>query len=149
MALGGGAIFGGALLSWLILPTPDIICITFGFKTLALRVRILGAVVGYFLNFIIVNFKLNSLKFYNCVLFIGSMWFLPFLSTYPVRLRTLNIGNYYAKIGDFGWSEYYGGQGAYKSIIKNSNYLQLMQDNRFKVYILSFVIWLLGVFILI
>lgn len=96
--------------------------------------------VGYFLNFIIVNFKLNSLKFYNCVLFIGSMWFLPFLSTYPVRLRTLNIGNYYAKIGDFGWSEYYGGQGAYKSIIKNSNYLQLMQDNRFKVYILSFVI---------
>lgn len=149
MILGGGAIFGGALLSWLIFPTPDIICITFGFKTLALRVSVLGALVGYLLNFTIVNYTLNSIKFYRYVLFIGSIWFIPFLSTYPTRLRTLNIGNYYAKIGDFGWSEYYGGQGAYNAIIKSSNYLQLIQENSLKVYILTFIIWLLCIFIFI
>jgi len=74
---------------------------------------------------------------------------MPFLSTYPTRYSILSIGNYYAKVSDFGWSEYYGGQGAYKLVINNSNYLQVIQDNRFKVYILRFIIWLFGIFILV
>ena len=147
--LGGGAIFGGAFLSWIIFPTPHIICMPFIFKTLALRVRILGGLIGYILNFIIINYTLICLKFYNYVNFIGCIWFMPFLSTYPTRYSILSIGNYYAKVSDFGWSEYYGGQGAYKLVINNSNYLQVIQDNRFKVYILRFIIWLFGIFILV
>lgn len=146
--LGGGAVFGGALLSWIIFPTPRIICITPFFKTLALRVRFLGGLIGYILNFIIVNYKLLSLRNYNYVNFIGSMWFIPFLSTYPIRKSSLSIATYYIKVGDFGWSEYYGGQGVYKTIMKSSYYLQIAQDNRFKVYILRFVIWVLGIIIL-
>ena len=69
---------------------------------------------------------------------------MPFLSTYPTRLTTLKVGRLYTKVGDFGWSEYYGGQGIYKTVIKSSDYLQTAQDNRFKVYILSFVIWAIG-----
>merc|ERR1711874_356151 len=122
-----------------------IICITLFFKTLALRVRVIGGLIGYILNFIIVNYKLLSLRKYSYVNFMG---FIPFLSTYPTRKRTLNIGTYYIKVGDFGWSEYYGGQGIYKTVIRSSYYLQIAQDNGFKVYILSFVIWVLGIIIL-
>ena len=147
--LGGGAIFGGAFLRWIIFPTPQIICIPFVFKTLALRVRILGGLIGYILNFIIINYTLICLKLYNYVNFIGCIWFIPFLSTYPTSYSMLSIGNYYAKVGDFGWSEYYGGQGAYKIVINNSNYLQVIQDNRFKIYILRFIIWLFGILILV
>ena len=149
LVLGRGAIFGGAILRWLIFPTPEIICISFIFKTLALRVSIFGALIGYILNFIIVNYKLGCLTFYKYVNFIGSMWYIPFISTYPTRIVRLLIGSFYVKVGDFGWSEYYGGQGIYKITIKNSDYLQIAQDNRFKVYILRFIIWLVGAFILI
>ena len=147
--LAGGALFGGALLSWLIFPAPCIICIPFIFKTLALRVRILGGSIGYIFNFIFINYKLACLKYYSYINFIGSIWFIPFLTTNPTRLRTLIIGDYYIKVADFGWSEYYGGQGIYKYIIEGSNYLQIAQDNRFKVYILRFVIWVLGILIFI
>jgi len=147
--LGGGAIFGGAILSWLIFPTPYIICMPFIFKTLALRVSIVGGIIGYILNFIIVNYKLTSLNYYKYITFIGSMWFIPFLSTYPTSYLTLTRGDYYAKVADFGWSEYYGGQGIYKVVIGGSAWLQIIQDNRFKVYILRFVIWVLGIFIFI
>ena len=78
------------------------ICIPFFFKTLALRVRILGGVIGYILNFMVVNYRLVCLNFYNYVNFIGCIWFIPFLSTYPVRYRRLIIGNFYRKVIDFG-----------------------------------------------
>lgn len=72
------------------------------FKTLALRVRVLGGAIGYILNFITVNYKLSSLNKYDYVRFIGSIWFIPFLSTYPTRFSTLKVGSYYIKVGDFG-----------------------------------------------
>ena len=147
--LRGGAIFGGAFLRWLIFPRPDIICITFIFKTLALRVRILGGLIGYILNLIITNYKLICLKFYNYVNFIGCIWFIPFLSTYVTARGSLMIRSLYTKVSDFGWSEFYGGQGVYKTIIENSNYLQVAQDNSFKVYTLSFIVWVTSVFIFI
>ena len=147
--LAGGAVFGGALLRWVIFPAPNIICMSLFFKTLALRVRVLGALIGYILNFMIVNYKLISLFSYNYVRFIGSIWFIPFLSTYTTRLSTLNIGENYMKVADYGWSEYYGGQGIYKTFIKYSDYLQVAQDNRFKVYMLRFMLWVVGILILI
>ena len=148
LCLAAGATFGGCILSWLIFPTPTIICISFLFKTLALSVSILGGFTGYILNYIIVNYKLSSLNKFTYVRFIGSIWFIPFLSTYVTRSVRLKLRRYYIKVADFGWSEYYGGQGRYKRIMKFSDYLQLIQDNRFKVYILRFVIWAIGVLIL-
>lgn len=73
---------------------------------------------------------------------------MPFLSTYVTRLGTLNIGENYIKVADYGWSEYYGGQGIYKTFIKYSDYLQVAQDNRFKVYMLRFILWVVGILIL-
>jgi len=61
----------------------------------------------------------------------------------------LVVGNLYSKVSDFGWSEFYGGQGIYKIITGNSVYLQVAQDSGFKVYTLSFIIWVIGVFLVI
>jgi len=149
LVLGIGAVFGGAFLSWLIFPTPEIICIRFIFKTLALRVSIIGGSIGYILNFIIVNYKLRCLSLYKYVNFMGRIWYMPFISSYPTSHIRLLIGNFYLKVADFGWSEYYGGQGIYQIAMKNSNYLQVVQDNRFKVYILRFIVLVFGISIFI
>ena len=146
--LRGGAVIGGAFLRWLIFPSPSIICMPFGFKTLALRVRIVGGAIGYVLNFIIVNHKIARIDHYKETVFIGSMWFIPFLSRYPMRRARLLRGDYYSKVADAGWSEYYGGQGIYKRVIRGSSVLQVAQDNRFKVYILMFILWGLGMLLL-
>ena len=109
----------------------------------------MGGLIGYILNLIITNYKLICLKFYNYVNFIGCIWFIPFLSTYVTARGSLMIRSLYTKVSDFGWSEFYGGQGVYKTIIENSNYLQVAQDNSFKVYTLSFIVWVTSVFIFI
>ncbi|KAG7158487.1 NADH-ubiquinone oxidoreductase chain 5-like 16, partial [Homarus americanus] len=59
---------------------------------LALALRVLGALIGYLLNIISVNYRLRRLKSYSKVVFMGSMWFIPFLSTFNlshVRLKTV------------------------------------------------------------
>jgi len=138
--LGLGAIFGGAALSWLIFPSPYMICLTFEFKILALAVRLVGGLVGYLLNIITVNYLLSSIKQYYLVVFAGSIWFMPFLSTRGVRNLFLLRGGHYHQIGDRGWSEFYGGQGSYSLFVKSSRFLQVAQDNRVKIYMVVFVI---------
>nr|QFO91026.1 NADH dehydrogenase subunit 5 [Trachypenaeus curvirostris] len=138
MGLGCGAIFGGAALSWLIFPCPYSICMSLGFKTLALSVSLVGGMVGYLLNLGVVSYTLNSLESYKSVVFSGSMWFMPFLSTYGVSNGFLKLGVKYHSVGDSGWSEFYGGQGIYSLVSKGSSDLQVFQDNSLKVYMLSF-----------
>nr|YP_009130812.1 NADH dehydrogenase subunit 5 [Metapenaeus ensis]AKA27970.1 NADH dehydrogenase subunit 5 [Metapenaeus ensis]QID77071.1 NADH dehydrogenase subunit 5 [Metapenaeus ensis] len=146
MGLSCGAIFGGAFLSWLIFPCPYMICMTLGFKTLALSVSVVGGMIGYMLNLMAVNYSLNSLKSYGSTVFFGSMWFMPFLSTYGVSKSFLSSGGKYQSVGDMGWSEYYGGQGIYSAVSKGSSSLQVFQDNSMKVYMLSFLLWLIVLF---
>nr|QPL15865.1 NADH dehydrogenase subunit 5 [Acanthephyra sp.] len=147
--LGLGAIFGGAGLSWLIFPSPYMICLTFEFKVLALVVSLIGGVVGYLLNMMTVNYLLSSIKQYYLVIFAGSMWFMPFLSTRGVSNLFLSGGGLYQQIGDSGWSEYYGGQGSYSLFVKSSRYLQVAQDNSVKIYMVVFVMWLVALAVIV
>nr|YP_009512601.1 NADH dehydrogenase subunit 5 [Benthonectes filipes]AXJ93166.1 NADH dehydrogenase subunit 5 [Benthonectes filipes] len=146
ISLSVGAVFGGAALSWLIFPCPYMICMSLGFKTLALSVSALGGVLGYMLNLGVVNYALNSLNYYPSTVFVGSMWFMPYLSTYGVSKEFLKSGDLFQKVGDSGWSEYYGGQGIYGAASKGSSYLQVLQDNSMKVYMLSFLLWIIVLF---
>lgn len=49
------------------------ICMSLGFKLLALLVRAVGGFIGYILNMMSVNYSLTSLKKYDLVVFSGSM----------------------------------------------------------------------------
>nr|YP_010703297.1 NADH dehydrogenase subunit 5 [Heterocarpus sibogae]WCO11500.1 NADH dehydrogenase subunit 5 [Heterocarpus sibogae] len=149
VGLGIGAVVGGACLSWLIFPSPCMICLSLDFKLLALIVSVLGGTLGYLLNMMVVNYTLKSLGSYNLVIFAGSMWFMPFLSTYGVSSSFLLLGASYHQSGDSGWSEYYGGQGAYDFFSKVSSYLQVAQDNNVKIYMVVLVMWLVGLLIVI
>lgn len=68
------------------------ICMRLDYKLLALVVRGVGGFVGYMLNIISVRNSLMSLSNYNLVVFSGSIWFMPFISTRGVRGGPLIVG---------------------------------------------------------
>nr|YP_009564005.1 NADH dehydrogenase subunit 5 [Gebiacantha plantae]QAX91355.1 NADH dehydrogenase subunit 5 [Gebiacantha plantae] len=149
LGLSIGAIVGGSCLSWLIFPEPYMICMSLGLKTLPLSVSILGGLVGYMLNVMSVNTGLNSLKVYSSVVVMGSMWFMPFLSTFSLNMHNLKLGYLMLKSGDSGWSEYYGGQGIHKFIVGSSQNVQVYQDNSVKIFMKVFMIWVIILFFII
>lgn len=144
-----GAICSGSFLSWLIFPCPLIVCLPLVVKFIPLMVVILGAFVGYSLNMISVRVNLKSLVFYSSVRFAGSMWFLPFLSTIAVSEKLVKGGSSVYFSGDFGWLEYYGGQGGYRTISRLSISLQIIQENSIKVYMVILFVWVLGALLIV
>lgn len=138
-----GAIFGGALFSWLVFPYPYMICIRFYFKTLAIWVRLFGGLLGYYINIIKVNYELNCLNNYNLTVFIGSMWFIPYLRTNMLSDNFLKYSSKVKRLLDKGWREIYGRQGVYSFIFLNSNSLEVIQSNIVKVFIMLFIILVL------
>nr|URW97632.1 NADH dehydrogenase subunit 5 [Lysmata sp. 1 LQZ-2020] len=138
-----GSVFMGSVLMWVIFPSPVMICLSAFFKTFTLVVMLVGGVLGYMLNMLSLNYNLKSLAFYSPITFVGSMWFMPFLSTYGVSCFFLKVGVQSQKSGDFGWLEYYGGQGFYSLFMKKMKLLQQAQDNSIKVYMMMVLFWLL------
>lgn len=102
IVLGAGAVGGGCLLSWLIFPAPSMICMRLEFKLLALLVSGVGGFIGYILNITAVNYSLMSLKKYTLVVFSGSIWFMPFISTRGVGGLPLGAGQKYHQYIDRG-----------------------------------------------
>lgn len=58
------AVIGGAILSWLIFSSYQMICLPFLFKNLTLFVCILGGAIGYLLRNVGIYFKNKSLNLY-------------------------------------------------------------------------------------
>uniref|UniRef100_UPI003001AC48 NADH dehydrogenase subunit 5 n=1 Tax=Gnathophyllum americanum TaxID=390955 RepID=UPI003001AC48 len=143
-----GAVLSGSALSWLIFPAPSMICLSFFLKLTPLLVCILGMFVGYMLNLMVVNSNIKSLLLYKVVVFSGSMWFLPFLSTLGVSSVVLKSGFLMYRSGDMGWSEYYGGQGMYGLMSLLSNDLYIVQNNSIKVNMFLLVVLIFSVLLL-
>lgn len=143
------SVIGGRIISWILFPRPAIVCLPFYLKTLALSVRLLGGWVGYQINQLRLGDGLISFKYYNQIVFSGSMWFIPFISTYGVSRGPLLRGTYLIKRIDQGWSENLGGQGIYSSLLKLSQISQSLQNNNLKIYLITFVFWLVFVLIFI
>lgn len=137
------AVIGGRLLSWVLFPTPSMICLPFYLKTLALSVRILGGWVGYELAKFSLNYNLQTLRLHFLTSFIGSIWFLPFISTYGVSYTPQALGGRVVKSFDHGWSEYFGAQGLYQIFTGWSKINQWWQNNDLKTYLISFILWVI------
>nr|QXO90720.1 NADH dehydrogenase subunit 5 [Sarcophaga caerulescens] len=136
------SIFGGSMLSWLIFPSPMVIVLPFYLKLLTLFVCIVGGLMGYLISNISLFFLNSALNNYNSSYFLGSMWFMPYISTYGIMNYSLIVGKLTVKSFDQGWSEYFGGQQLYYNLIKNSQLNQVLQNNNLKVYLLSFILWI-------
>nr|YP_009825445.1 NADH dehydrogenase subunit 5 [Rachelia extrusa]QIU83260.1 NADH dehydrogenase subunit 5 [Rachelia extrusa] len=138
----------GSFLMWMIFSYPYMIYLSLNLKLMVFYVSFLGMILGYLVS----NMKINSLnKFmntYDLSLFMCMMWFMPNLSTYGVSYYFLNFGQKMIKNLDMGWSELYSGQGMVK-IVKNysiiNSYIQL---NNLKIYLFSFIMWMMFIFFL-
>uniref|UniRef100_A0AAU7BAL0 NADH-ubiquinone oxidoreductase chain 5 n=1 Tax=Heteromallus sp. TaxID=3073483 RepID=A0AAU7BAL0_9ORTH len=137
------AVIGGSMLSWILFLTPSMICLPPHLKYLTLMVSILGGWLGYELSKFSLSYNLQSLNYYLEVSFLGSMWFMPMLSTFGVNYLPLYIGEKFTKVFDQGWSEEFGGQFIYNSSLKYSQYMQWWQNNDLKVYLIGFLMWII------
>nr|UOU85156.1 NADH dehydrogenase subunit 5 [Egle inermis] len=136
-------IFGGSMLNWLIFSTPLVVVLPPFLKLLTLFVCIIGGISGYVISNISLFFVNKSLNNYDLSYFLGSMWFMPYISTYGIINYPLVIGNMIVKSFDQGWSEFFGGQQLYFNLVKNSQLNQMLQNNNLKIYLLSFIFWIM------
>nr|QMP96600.1 NADH dehydrogenase subunit 5 [Dorylomorpha xanthopus] len=144
------SIIGGSMLSWLMFFTPSMICLPFHYKMLTLSVCLIGGFLGYYISLFSLYMVNKSLKFYLLSYFMGSMWFMPYISTYGIMNGSLVLGFSMVKLFDQGWSEYLGSQNLYNNLITYSKDNNVLQNNSLKIYMLTFVLWVmicLGLFL--
>nr|YP_010397584.1 NADH dehydrogenase subunit 5 [Potthastia gaedii]UQJ73623.1 NADH dehydrogenase subunit 5 [Potthastia gaedii] len=137
------AVIGGSMLSWLIFPSPSMICLTPILKFLTLFVCILGGLLGYLISNVSLYFSNKSLSNYSSSFFMSSMWFMPNISTSGSIFYPLLLGMKVIKSFDQGWSEYFGGQKIYSSLKYFSLFNQFLQNNNLKIYLMTFVFWII------
>nr|YP_009236672.1 NADH dehydrogenase subunit 5 [Acraea zetes]AMJ17130.1 NADH dehydrogenase subunit 5 [Acraea zetes] len=142
------SLISGSMLSWLIFYYPYMIYLPLSLKMMVIYVTLMGLMLGYLIS----NMKIYSLnKFlltYNISYFFVTMWFLPNLSTYGLNYYFLNFSQKLFKNIDLGWSEFYSGQGLYKIMKYNSLFYYIYQMNNFKIYLFSFILWMLIIIML-
>nr|YP_010620352.1 NADH dehydrogenase subunit 5 [Ethope himachala]WAX37328.1 NADH dehydrogenase subunit 5 [Ethope himachala] len=137
------SLVSGSFLSWLMFSYPYMIYLPFNLKMMVIYVVIMGLIMGIMIS----NMKIYSLnKFmmsYNMSFFFSLMWFMPMLSTYGLNYYFLIFGYKLLKNIDMGWSELYSGQGMF-NIIKNYSLINFIyQMNNFKIYLYSFILWMM------
>uniref|UniRef100_A0AAU7BAL5 NADH-ubiquinone oxidoreductase chain 5 n=1 Tax=Pallidoplectron sp. TaxID=3143696 RepID=A0AAU7BAL5_9ORTH len=137
------AVLGGSMLSWILFPTPSMICLPMNLKFLTLMVSGLGGWMGYELSKFSLSYNLQALNYYLEVSFLGSMWFMPMMSTAGINYLPLYMGDKFFKVFDQGWSEEFGGQFIYNSTLNSSQYMQWWQNNDLKVYLIGFFMWMI------
>nr|BDU79014.1 NADH dehydrogenase subunit 5 [Homona magnanima] len=137
------SVLSGSFLSWMIFPYPYMIYLSFNMKMMVIYVSIFGMILGYLIS----NMKIYSLnKFlyvYTLSNFLSLMWFMPNLSTYGLNYIFLNFGQNLLKTLDMGWSEMYSGQGMLYILKKYSIFYYFYQMNNFKIYLFSFILWMM------
>nr|WRM53945.1 NADH dehydrogenase subunit 5 [Flavicorniculum planiforceps] len=137
------SILGGSMLMWLLFSTPMIVILPFYLKLMTLTVCIFGGLLGYLISYVSLFFMNKSLNNYYYSYFLGSMWFMPYISTYGMINYSLMLGSMIIKSFDQGWSEYFGGQYLYYKLSKTSQLNQIMQNNNLSIWLLSFIFWII------
>nr|YP_010721205.1 NADH dehydrogenase subunit 5 [Parnassius stoliczkanus]WDS46330.1 NADH dehydrogenase subunit 5 [Parnassius stoliczkanus] len=132
----------GSFLMWMIFNYPYMIYLSFNMKMMVIYVSLIGMYMGYLIS----NMEIYSLnKFlliYNLSNFLSLMWFMPSLSTYGLNYYFLNYSQGLMKNIDMGWMEMYSGQGMFNIIKNYSIFYYLYQMNNFKIYLFSFILWM-------
>nr|UDD86580.1 NADH dehydrogenase subunit 5 [Cryptocercus tianbaensis] len=136
------SVLGGSFLSWIIFPTPVMICLPFYLKWLVLLVSFIGGWMGFEMASLNFSSNMISMDFSSLIIFFGSMWFMPYVSTYGMSFFPLYFGYYSLKVFDFGWSEYFGGQNLNFLFMSLSGLNYWFQYNSLKLFLLFFIMWM-------
>nr|ATG83208.1 NADH dehydrogenase subunit 5 [Aphrophora sp. EMHAU-15062701] len=134
-------IFGGSMISWMMFKTPALLFLPFSLKISTLIIMIFTSMLIYELN------KYKKKKYGNMMMmfFMSNMWFMPMFSTFFLYSKYFNMSINYTKIIDQGWGEYLGPMGLSNFIINKSNLNQKLQNNNFKIYMITFMITIIFV----
>nr|ALO70504.1 NADH deshydrogenase subunit 5 [Dexiogyia corticina] len=133
-------IMGGSILMWIMFPTPYFICLPFAMKTMALIVSFIGLWMGIEFSMFSLSYNLKAFNFLKSSLFFSSMWNMPILSTFGLNFYFTNLGKYFYKTLDQGWSEYFGSQKIYLNLVKSSNFSQFIFLNNMKIFFMLMVL---------
>nr|WGO58205.1 NADH dehydrogenase subunit 5 [Allacta transversa] len=142
-------IFGGSVFSWVIFFNPKLVILPLFLKLLVIFVVIIGAIIGNELSKMSIGIQMIKLNFIFFFEFMGSMWFMPYIFTYGISKYPLLLGYNLFKVFDFGWKEYFGGQGLMYMLMLVSSVNQLFQFNNLKMFMTFFIIWFIFIFIII
>nr|YP_010882174.1 NADH dehydrogenase subunit 5 [Phraortes lianzhouensis]WID87088.1 NADH dehydrogenase subunit 5 [Phraortes lianzhouensis] len=134
------SILVGCLLSWIIFPTPLYINMPIFLKLMVLLVCFFGFMFGYFFSTFNLFDLMYSYFLFKISYFIGNMWFIPYL-TVSLPKYPLPTGFMISSISDFGWFEFFGGQGIYSSLMLLSKLNQSIQSITFYIFFLMFSFW--------
>nr|YP_009667296.1 NADH dehydrogenase subunit 5 [Phryganopsyche latipennis]APQ47897.1 NADH dehydrogenase subunit 5 [Phryganopsyche latipennis] len=135
------SVVGGSVLLWMLLPEVYLIYLPSILKYLVSCAMFMGSILGGWFMF---SYKFKTIKIYYLKsLFLGSMWFMPILSTKNLSLSFLGLGLTGFKVLDLGWSEYLAGKSLSWNISVIFQIGQLFQKNYFKIFLMIFVMWLI------
>nr|YP_010426680.1 NADH dehydrogenase subunit 5 [Mycalesis francisca]USN89442.1 NADH dehydrogenase subunit 5 [Mycalesis francisca] len=137
------SLVSGSFLSWMIFSYPYMIYLPFNMKMMVFYVSLVGMVLGIIISKMSIYSLNKFLLIYNMSFFFTVMWFMPSLSTYGLNYNFLNFGQKLLKNVDMGWSELYSGQGMFQVIKYYSFINYFYQMNNFKIYLYSFVLWMM------
>nr|YP_010021606.1 NADH dehydrogenase subunit 5 [Pnyxia scabiei]QOL10547.1 NADH dehydrogenase subunit 5 [Pnyxia scabiei] len=143
------SIFSGSFLMWLIFPSPYMICLPYFLKLMTLFVCFMGAISGYFISVVSLQYMNKSLRFISLVSFFSLMWFLPILSTLYINKFILMMCMNVMKNMDQGWSEFFGAQNLFYLLIYSSKFNELVNLNSLKIYLMGFFFLMIVLFLMI
>nr|YP_010022479.1 NADH dehydrogenase subunit 5 [Cathayia obliquella]QON98851.1 NADH dehydrogenase subunit 5 [Cathayia obliquella] len=137
------SITSGSMLSWIIFMNPYMIYLPFNMKMMVIYVSLLGGIMGYLVSNMMIYSVNKFMLSYKMSSFLCLMWFMPNLSTYGLSYYFLKLSQNLLKNIDMGWSELYSGQGMYEILKNYSVFYNFYQMNNFKIYLFSFVMWMM------
>nr|QXJ80263.1 NADH dehydrogenase subunit 5 [Rhodoprasina callantha] len=137
------SLVSGSFLSWLIFYYPYMIYLPFNLKLMVIYVMILGGLIGFMISNMGIYSMNKFMMTYSLSNFLCLMWFMPSLSTYGLNYKFLIFSYDLLKIIDMGWSEKYSGQGVILILKKYSIFYSIFQMNNLKIYLFSFIIWMM------
>nr|WEV93866.1 NADH dehydrogenase subunit 5 [Syllepte taiwanalis] len=137
------SIISGSFLMWMIFPYPYMIYLPMNLKLLVIYVSIMGMIMGFLISNMNIYSMNKFMHMYEISNFLCLMWFMPNLSTYGLNYYFLNFSQILLKNIDMGWSEMYSGQGLFMIMKKYSIFYNFFQMNNYKIYLFSFILWML------
>nr|YP_009172432.1 NADH dehydrogenase subunit 5 [Herona marathus]ALG63370.1 NADH dehydrogenase subunit 5 [Herona marathus] len=137
------SLISGSFLSWMIFSYPYMIYLPMNMKMMVIYVMMLGFLLGYLVSITNIYSINKFIMTYNLSLFLTVMWFMPSLSTYGMNYNFLSFSNNLVKNIDMGWSELLESYGIINIIKYYSVISYIYQMNNFKVYLFSFILWVM------
>lgn len=150
LALSTGAVFGGALFSWLLFPFPVIIILTPLQKSLILFSLTLTFFAIFMIEKISYFKRILSLRPLNSFIIhsLRTMWFLSLIFRKISSKARMNLALIITKASDQGWREIFGGQGRFLLSKRILSQVKEAQAQTVRMFILfSFIMVILLILI--